>query len=55
MCVSLGVIKVIDSLGSIMRVGVVTVTFGRKCHSMLNDISYDRPYFGAYFQYGHHV
>lgn len=51
---SLGIIKVIDSLSSITRVGVTTVTFGRKCHSMFNDVSDDRPYFGAFFQYGRH-
>ena len=54
-CVSLGIIKVIDSLGSITRVGVAMVTFGRKCHSTLNDVSDDRPYFGAFFQYGRRV
>ncbi len=53
--VSMGIIKVIDFLGSIMRAGVATVTFGRKCHSTLNDVSDDRPYFGAFFQYGRHV
>lgn len=30
---------------------VGTVTFGRKCHSVLNDVSNDSPDFGAYFQY----
>lgn len=54
-CVSQGVIKVIDPLGSITRVGLETVTFGRKCHSALNDVSDDRPYFGAFFQYGRHI
>lgn len=54
-CVSLGVIKVIDSLGSITRVGVATVTFGRKCHFIFNDASDNRPYFGALFQYRCHV
>lgn len=50
-CVSLGVIKVIDSLRSITRVGVATVTFGRKCQSTLNNVSDDGLYFGAFFQY----
>lgn len=39
----------IDSPCSIMRAGVATVTFGRKCHSTLNDDSDDRPYFGGHF------
>lgn len=50
-CHSLGVIKVIDSLRSITRVGVATVTFGRKCQSTLNNVSDNGLYFGAFFQY----
>lgn len=49
LCHHAGIIKVIDLLCSIMRAGAATVTFGRKCHSTLNDDSDDRPYFGGHF------
>lgn len=39
----------IDLPCSIMRAGAATVTFGRKCHSTLDDDSDDRPYFGGHF------
>lgn len=48
-CHHAGIIKVIDLPCSIMRAGAATVTFGRKCHSTLNDDSDDRPYFGGHF------
>lgn len=49
LCHHAGIIKVIDLPGSIMRAGAATVTFGRKCHSTLNDDSDDRLYFGGHF------
>lgn len=49
LCHHAGIIKVIDLPCSIMRAGAATVTFGRKCHSTLNDDSDDRPYFGGHF------
>lgn len=50
-CVSPDVIKLIDFLYSITRVGLATVTFGRKCQSTLHDVSEHGLYFGAFFQY----